>query len=625
MSSREADYFHIVEDWLDAANQDSPIALALRRGNYTTSRRLDGLIRTPGNIDQLRYILPGETDEHELNEEQKEELRAIKPYRNFLQNQHGLEKVDITTKSRDDFLDYIGLVYDPTDPTQYDPDWALRSEQSRAHPSSTASPTTSGTPSSPSSRELQQWDKGIKRDASAFPVLKRAYEWDDFWHKFTAIAMAQQVDKVLDPTYTPSPGTTEEALLQRMNLFVYSVLTNSIQTAKGEAIVKKYESTKNAQKVCHLLVEHHMDSVVADAQADVLFTKITATTIPPFNQDKTYEAYITIFRSNVRQYNKLADTPMDEATELTHLRNYVSTIRDLAVIKTQAKLLARLDKSKSLDPSVEIELYEAQAQELDSETKKNMFSGPARRAAARQAHYTEEYADYPEDTNQYANEDDEEYYEAYQVDEYHYHADFLPEPNQNSRPPRHCDVRRDATRTMLDLNTWRSLSSQGQDTWDRLSDKDKRIIIRSRQPRPRRNGTRESNVTRSDDNGDPPPSVLRNQQQPRSANRHETSQQDEDQLQLQVNQAETCDSLIDIVCHQPPIEANQVSQLPPYDLRRLLSQPNKNGELKNGEPMNGELQIKKTATSSAKKPAIMDRFKNRIGSNHRKKSSVQFM
>ncbi len=102
MSSRETNYTHIVNVWLDAANnRDTPIALALRRGNHTTSRKLDGLVRTPGPIDKLRYVLPGETDERELNEEEKEELHAIILYRNFLQNEYGRSdhgSVDITTK-----------------------------------------------------------------------------------------------------------------------------------------------------------------------------------------------------------------------------------------------------------------------------------------------------------------------------------------------------------------------------------------------------------------------------------------------------------------------------------------------------------------------------------------------
>ena len=172
MSSRETNYTHIVNVWLDAANKrDTPIALALRRGNHTTSHK---------SIDELRYVLPGETNERELDNEEKEELHAIIPYRNFLQNEYGRSdrgKVDLTTKNRDDFLDYISLVYDSANPTKYDPDWALRSELSRAHPSSTSSSCTSipsSTSSSPTS--LQQWDKAIKRDPSLFPKMTKNYQ-----------------------------------------------------------------------------------------------------------------------------------------------------------------------------------------------------------------------------------------------------------------------------------------------------------------------------------------------------------------------------------------------------------------------------------------------------------------
>ena len=88
MTSQAEELTHIINVWLDAADQDHPVALALRRGNYTTSRKLDKLVRTPGGVASLKYILPGETEEHELNEEQQEELMAYLPYCNFLQNQY---------------------------------------------------------------------------------------------------------------------------------------------------------------------------------------------------------------------------------------------------------------------------------------------------------------------------------------------------------------------------------------------------------------------------------------------------------------------------------------------------------------------------------------------------------
>ena len=115
----QADYKHIKEIWLDAASTDHPISLALRRGNHTTTRKLDKLVRTPGEIARLQYVDPADGQEKPLEDDYKEEISAVVSYKNMLQNEYGpisSGKVDITAKSRDDFLYFIGSLFDENNP-----------------------------------------------------------------------------------------------------------------------------------------------------------------------------------------------------------------------------------------------------------------------------------------------------------------------------------------------------------------------------------------------------------------------------------------------------------------------------------------------------------------------------
>lgn len=577
-------YDHIMEVWLDAAAPDHPVALALRRGNYTTMRRLENLSRTPGDIDKLRYVPQGETDERELDDEQKEDIHAVHAYHNFLQNEHGPSsecgKIDITLRDREDFLDYVSRIFDASNPTHYDDAWARRSMQARAiyartTTSTTAAPATATTTTSSPDKALQQWDKGVKRDASAFPTLTKDYEFDDFWLKFKAIAKAQQVDKVLDPTYTPPAGSIEEDLLQRMNEFVYSVLTTHIQTTRGEQIVKDFEDTTDAQKACEKLVKHHMESIAATKRADKLFRDITSTSIPDV-REYTYEKYISRFRGKVRQYNKIADTPMDAATELTHLKNYVSGHNGMKQVSTTANLMKAM-VGKPLDPGKYIELFEEQAQELDGEHKKRMFGQQSARDRERKAMLTQALysSDYSDDDYHVVSDDEDTTYGA-----------FAAEGSKK------WEMRYPARRPSLSKETWRALCREDQIVWDRMSLEGKKTIILSLLRRTANtNGTETNpNEIANNDGSNPDRKELLTPDklsQDRAARRGTVDANvtefidDEEVITLDANGT----TLIDSLC-----EVNQASHLKPYDLHRFMSQPLRPGKasesarmLKNGE------------------------------------------
>ena len=58
------------------------------------------------------------------------------------------------------------------------------------------------------------------------------------------------------------------------------MLATNFKTLKGMTIVKAHEHTRDAQQVFADLVDHYTSSIAASTRAQVLFEKITNTTIP---------------------------------------------------------------------------------------------------------------------------------------------------------------------------------------------------------------------------------------------------------------------------------------------------------------------------------------------------------
>ena len=75
--SNNSDATYIIGTWLDASDPDHHICLALRAGNYITTRRLEKLVLTPRLQEELRYIDATDGSEKELSEEEKEEIAGL--------------------------------------------------------------------------------------------------------------------------------------------------------------------------------------------------------------------------------------------------------------------------------------------------------------------------------------------------------------------------------------------------------------------------------------------------------------------------------------------------------------------------------------------------------------------
>ena len=67
---------------------------------------------------------------------------------------------------------------------------------------------------SPMTMELASFKKGIKREASAYSVLKDEHFFDKFQRDLLITAKSHDVSEILDPAYSPGHSPEERELLE---------------------------------------------------------------------------------------------------------------------------------------------------------------------------------------------------------------------------------------------------------------------------------------------------------------------------------------------------------------------------------------------------------------------------
>ena len=95
-------------------------------------------------------------------------------------------------------------------------------------PSKLESPTTPRSNVSSEASEsyitLTNFKKGIKRDASAYPIFKNERYYNTFICQFKATGKAQGLNNLMDPNFTPGSDVYEQQLFEEQQDFLYSVL-----------------------------------------------------------------------------------------------------------------------------------------------------------------------------------------------------------------------------------------------------------------------------------------------------------------------------------------------------------------------------------------------------------------
>ena len=126
---------------------------------------------------------------------------------------------------------------------------------------------------SPMNLELASFKKSIKREASAYSVLKDKCFIDKFQRDLLITAKSHDVSEILDPSYSPGPSPEERELFEAKQVFMYKVFNETVRkylrTTDAQAVWKEYSdymttSSKGASEKRKLT--HYVTNTVLDNQ-----------------------------------------------------------------------------------------------------------------------------------------------------------------------------------------------------------------------------------------------------------------------------------------------------------------------------------------------------------------------
>ena len=267
--------------------------------------------------------------------------------------------------------------YIQIDPQDYD-EWRIETPEEEIHfqtPSKLGSPTTPRSMATSQKSEsyitLTNFKKGIKRDASAYPILKNERYYNTFIRHFKATAKAQGLNTLMDPNFTPGSDEYEQQLFQEQQDFLYSVLISSLKTDFSEALVKDHEG--DAQLILELLHEHHTGNSQYSRSEINRITKYLTNIKLDDTWRGTNESFLMHYNDQLRLLDSLVDSDekLPDNTRITFLESAVESVPDLRRVKiTDNVLQAQLDSTRPISYRSYFDLLKDAAFHLDQEAKR---------------------------------------------------------------------------------------------------------------------------------------------------------------------------------------------------------------------------------------------------------------
>ena len=287
---------------------------------------------------------------------------------------------------------YFGsFYYIQIDPQDYD-EWRTTPPEEEVHfqtPSKLGSPATPRSMATSVASEsyitLTNFKKGIKSNASAYPIFKNERYYNTFIRHFKATAKAQGLNSLMDPNFTPGSDEYEQQLFQDQQDFLYSVLISSLKTDFSEALVKDHEG--DAQLIIELLHEHHTGNSQYSRSEINRITKYLTNIKLDDTWRGTNESFLMHYNDQLRLLDSLVDSDekLPDNTRVTFLESAVESVPDLRRVKiTDNVLQAQLDSTRPITYRSYFDLLKDAAFHLDQATKRGSkirrtnvhFSGP---------------------------------------------------------------------------------------------------------------------------------------------------------------------------------------------------------------------------------------------------------
>ena len=309
---------------------------------------------------------------------------------------------------------------------------------------------------------MQLFKKGIRRDPSLFPTIKRDEEFQS-WSKDTITqARAQGVDEVLDKDYIPITSD-HVALFEEKQKYMMGVFQKTLLSTKGKSLMRKYHDTSNAQKVYEGYAEHCLHSTKADNECSQIYeflltTRATEWTGPMYD-------FIAYMKEQMESYNEKSDPEFTDAQQQKFIEKAVNGIPTLKAIKTTAQQIA-FANNKVLTFDKYLALLEQAALDYDIEMGHTSTKAPRQlKSATRWGVYaSDQINDDPYNVNELAIDDT--YDDYIDIDTPLY---LVQQCMQTTNMP--------TEHNCLPAKVFYDLDTKDLKTWNQLPDESKDIIL----------------------------------------------------------------------------------------------------------------------------------------------------
>lgn len=159
---------------------------------------------------------------------------------------------------------------------------------------------------SPAHGELKEWNKSIKREISAYPHLKDITAFDIWKMKFESVIISHGVDKVIDSTYRATTQQ-EKDIFRKHQDFVFAVLLTVVTYDKGKSIVRTHAHARDAQKAYAAICSDAKSSTSAKITKRNLVTFLTTKRLDSTWRG-TSNGFVLHWMSQLRRYTEIAPT-----------------------------------------------------------------------------------------------------------------------------------------------------------------------------------------------------------------------------------------------------------------------------------------------------------------------------
>ncbi|KAL7580569.1 hypothetical protein ACA910_003691 [Epithemia clementina (nom. ined.)] len=220
-----------------------------------------------------------------------------------------------------------------------------------------SSPTTS--PLSPAAIQLATFKKGIRREVSAYPVLKDEKYFDSYQRTLLITAQSHSCANVLDPNFVPDKDNDSIELFHEQQVFMFSVFNATLLTDMGKSIVRRHMSTMDAQQVWDSYVTY-MKTSSKGATARRELHSYLSTTILDNSWKGTTQQFVLHYQEQFRKLDEISDQSehIPYAVRLIMLQHAVSPIPDLAMVSTMDEYGLMVSR-KGNSPLLNYETYSA--------------------------------------------------------------------------------------------------------------------------------------------------------------------------------------------------------------------------------------------------------------------------